>query len=76
MDREHMPSRHLVDRRDRVAGVMSKNTLVAVAMVATISWLAFLWGGTAYLVGWHDWSPWWFIVTLLVSEETKVTLKA
>ena len=71
-----MPSRHLVDRRDRVAGVMSKNTLVAVAMVATISWLAFLWGGTAYLVGWHDWSPWWFIVTLLVSEETKVTLKA
>jgi hypothetical protein len=22
MDREHMPSRHLVDRRDRVAGVM------------------------------------------------------
>ena len=55
---------------------MSKNTLVAVALVATISWLAFLWGGTAYLVGWHGWSPWWFIVTLLVSEETKVTLKA
>ena len=55
---------------------MSNNTLIAVALVATISWLAFLWGGTVYLVGWHGWSPWWFMLTLLVSEGTKVTLKA
>ena len=76
MDGDLLPDRCLVDRRDRVGGVMSKNILIAVAMVTTISWLAFLWGGTAYLVGWHDWSPWWFMLTLLVSEGTKVTLKA
>jgi hypothetical protein len=23
-------------------------------------------GGTAYLVGWQDWNPWWFAFTLLV----------
>jgi len=22
--------------------------------------------GTAYLVQWYDWSPWWFILTLLL----------
>jgi hypothetical protein len=76
MDGYLLPDRCLLDRRDRVGSVMSKNTLIAVAMAATILWLAFLWGGTAYLVGWHDWSPWWFMLTLLVSEETKVTLKA
>lgn len=20
--------------------------------------------GTAYLVNWHNWSPWWFVATL------------
>ena len=23
-------------------------------------------GGTAYLVGWHEWSPWWFLLTVLL----------
>jgi hypothetical protein len=70
-----LPDRCLLDRRDRVAGIMSKNTLIAVALVATVSWLAFLWGGTAYLVGWHDWSPWWFILTILLSSNTNVKVK-
>ena len=21
--------------------------------------------GTAYLVQWHDWSPWWFVLTFI-----------
>jgi hypothetical protein len=29
MDREYMPSRHLVDRRDRVAGVMIPDRYLA-----------------------------------------------
>jgi hypothetical protein len=22
-------------------------------------------GGTAYLVGWHGWSPWWFLLAVI-----------
>lgn len=46
---------------------MSNNTLKAVTFVAYLSCLASLWGGTAYLVGWHDWSPWWFVLTAFLS---------
>jgi hypothetical protein len=27
--------------------------------------------GTAYLVGWQDWSPWWFVLALLALCGTK-----
>jgi hypothetical protein len=49
---------------------------MAVTFVAALSWLVFVWGGTAYLVGWHGWSPWWFLLTLLLSEGAKVKVKA
>jgi hypothetical protein len=49
---------------------------MAVAFVACLSWRVFVWGGTAYLVGWHGWSPWWFLLTLLLSDSAKVKAKA
>ena len=55
---------------------MSDNTLIAVTFVACLLWLAFLWGGTAYLVVAHGWSPWWFLLTPFLSVGAKVKVKA
>jgi hypothetical protein len=46
---------------------MSNNTLLAIAVVAKVLWLALIWIGTVYLVGWQDWSAWWFVLTVLLS---------
>ena len=33
-------------------------------------------GGTAYLVGWRDWSPWWFLfAATLVNVPVSGTIK-
>jgi hypothetical protein len=29
-------------------------------------WNIFVFGGTAYLVGWQDWSPWWFALAVIL----------
>ena len=29
-------------------------------------WNIFIFGGTAYLVGWRDWSPWWFALAVIL----------
>jgi hypothetical protein len=29
-------------------------------------WNIFVFGGTAYLVGWQDWSPWWFALAVVL----------
>jgi hypothetical protein len=29
-------------------------------------WNIFVFGGTAYLVGWQDWSPWWFALAAIL----------
>ena len=31
-----------------------------------IIWGIFVLGGTAYLVGWHGWSPWWFALAVIL----------
>jgi hypothetical protein len=31
--------------------------------------------GTAYLVGWRDWSPWWFLLAFLSMASVKVVGK-
>jgi hypothetical protein len=37
--------------------------LLTLALVLT--YRAFVLSGCAYLVGWHDWSPWWFVPVML-----------
>ena len=32
--------------------------------------------GTAWLVGWHDWSAWWFVVSILLASSSLKTGKA
>lgn len=36
-----------------------------VALAVVVFW-AFLLAGTAYLVGWHGWSTWWFVPAVLL----------
>ena len=55
---------------------MSDNALMAVAVIAIAAWLAFIWAGTAYLVGWHDWSPWWFVLTFILSAGSNAKVKS
>jgi hypothetical protein len=54
---------------------MSDNSLLAIVAVAMVCWLAFIWGGTAYLVGWCDWSPWWFVLTIALSSASNVKVQ-
>lgn len=49
---------------------MSDNAVMALFIVVKGIVVTILWVGTAYLVGWQGWSPWWFVLTLLLSGGT------
>ena len=35
--------------------------------IASIVWNMFIWAGTAVLVSFYDWSPWWFVLTFCMT---------
>jgi len=43
---------------------------VLITLFVVLYNLAFL-AGTVWLVGWHDWSPWWFVFTGAFLLQTK-----
>ena len=38
----------------------------------TYGYVLCLFAGTSYLVGWKDWSPWWFVLTCLIAGSVKI----
>lgn len=40
-----------------------------------VSRSVFVLGGCSYLVGWHDWSEWWFVLAVLLCEFSVETKK-
>lgn len=39
------------------------------AWICCTIWNIFSVAGTAWLVGWHNWSPWWFIIPLCFFQQ-------
>ena len=37
--------------------------------IGIIIWNMFIWAGTSYLVAAHDWSPFWFLVTIALTMQ-------
>ena len=48
------------------------NFFDVLAIGITLTFMLVAYGGTAYLVNEHSWSPWWFLFTTLVVGGIKV----
>lgn len=42
------------------------NNLLIVVMFYRLIWNTFVIGGTAYLIQFYNWSPWWFVFAALL----------
>jgi len=42
--------------------------MILAAYIAMLIFDAALFAGTAWLVGWHGWSPWWFLLAVLIAS--------
>lgn len=41
-----------------------------------LAFLAFIFGGTAYLVAVHGWSGWWFLLAIFIVPDFQAGLRA
>jgi len=46
---------------------MARDLVLVLWLFVDVLWSAFLFGGCAWLVFWHDHSPWWFLLAIFLS---------
>lgn len=54
---------------------MNHHASYIVAIVCCTIWNIFVFSGTVYLIGWQGWSPWWFIIPIVLFMGTSSSKK-
>ena len=40
------------------------NAIIVTSIICRLIWNIFIIAGTAYMVEWHTWSPWWILLAV------------